>query len=533
MTKIPVKYEEQNIGSNPVRIPVRIIRNDSDRKRELFLQRYAVWNYWKKYILGIGIFSFALVFSSSTALATGNLVWHFDSAGTGYSFGNGSPTYTTYEANQMILSGSGAICSIVTSIQNTRTSTQQVNLKLYSGGTNPVNGTLMESSTVTVSSSYNGLVTFNFNYCYAFTPSSTWWATISNPLNNSDTNTLLWNGGNSGNYGWDYVGVEGWDGTPDNRSFYLQVYDYDPNSTSSYFGGPGYATGNENIDIRYPASSTSSIYPFDYFVYDIQGLNAEMKYNILFHTTMTASDKPDDPYLNNSWDDRESQIGITQTYGGKAIRFSGNTFAGINLFDDGYERSFTTTAKICRDLACSVVYDSSTINFKLDSDSNIYDNPYVQKAFPPENPISNSKTNEKLRSAIYPQIITKDWCGTDAGGFSTLGWAFCKLSEYMFKPSTSSVQFVLDNANTITNLYPIKYVFESINVAKASMENNYSAKNNLSLSLPLGSTTFNYTLLSSSTLTNIMPSSTKNQIFTVESYIFYLTTLGLIITAIL
>lgn len=103
--------------------------------------------------------------------------------------------------------------------------------------------------------------------------------------------------------------------------------------------------------------------------------------------------------------------------------------------------------------------------------------------------------------------------------YDAIAYGLCVSGQKLFVPSTVSLSWIKSSMDNGKNLFPFSIFFTLKDSLKTNLESGLTGSSELILPLPeVGSVTF----LSSSTLTNVVGSSTKNIIFNAEKSILWI-----------
>lgn len=471
MKKIPIQYVEENTSRSGIRIPIRIVRYARDSKRQLFLQRYAFWNYRKKIFLGLGIFCLTFVF--------GNNALAFEGSGINEDeIGYWCPPYTI----------------------TTRPS----------DGSNVYWSSTMQTCTYYGEGAPAGAGYGDFYKGTIGNATRIAGHALGDDVNFSSTQND------------DYTGFE--TGDP----FFIAIFEYDAACRTYFASGTGSCPTNYGIyEFIYREGSipTSTV---DYDCNMVVPYDGAIIGNLPFYSaSYTVNDTSTfwtpgiEIEYNNNNDTQDYENWGEHTWNSVGQQSNGEyTF----LVNQSYVNAWFTSLGID-------VPVSARAYIKIDG---------VKHYCPSSNPVSATMSNNSstwttstMPNSAGPITISRktvqqecqgaeDW--TDIGG--GIYYAACSTWNFLFTVEDVAFAPFQVASDKFKSLKPFSYFFTVKDKLSSRLDSaGASSTPTLALSLPLANSTFEYNILSSSTLSGVIGSEQKNNIFAVQEYIIYLFTL--------
>jgi len=389
---------------------------------------------------------------------------------------------------------------------------------------------------------------------------------------NSDTNTL-------NNFDYPVAATTG------TISYYIYPYggtdNYNPNISSTppqiYGSCPNFISSSSNWTSAYwdidtldlDSESSTQIIPTisilgldpsdtdglpipspDKIFVDVNDLNPLNQYYIFINANFVSSSEPTDSSSSLNF-----QIG--STISGESV-YVGFGVMMLDSQDGSYVtlnpppqtlRSWTLNAFLCEDAYCASILSTDSVSITSLS-PNSPGSPANSSTIP-NNPWSDEIVWEDIpyvakNGTVLPDKYVNDfasglnqsWCGANPEGWDDyMYWSLCKMGEVLIRPSTSTGAFFTTGLNRFKNVYPLKYLYDIQNIASTRLGAGARSLTDTTLSVDYsdmeGWNNATFTILSSSTLVNIVGQETKEDIFDVQGYIFWLVAAGIAIKQIL
>lgn len=299
-----------------------------------------------------------------------------------------------------------------------------------------------------------------------------------------------------------------------------------------WFGeGEGIATGNENVEFRFPTDGMETP-DFSSWVLSANGMNEDMTYwfNVsAYLATSTVSSSEN----GTTFTDISSFTGASSTNFWTVLKSESLT-PGMN---DGI-RYWIITAKLCGEAYCFIPLDTEEIVITTNFTSTIPDTPYTGLAGPFHNPDDYlySASGKKLTREQVTRFQEGKWCTDPEGWVDALGYAFCRVAEILLKPNEEDYSAIGNAFDNVKKIYPFKYGWDIIDNAKGNAiltDTTLSPTLTLDMRTAFANDTATVTLLSSSTLSNLVGSEQTSNIKTTERYVIWTLVIGLILKTLL
>lgn len=403
----------------------------------------------------------------------------------------GTTSYQDF-GTKYVPSTNQVVCGVGVALGNDNSDGLVWTAKLRSGGTNPVNGTLIDTIVLAVGDYPTGsspaITDSYFNSCHNLTAGQTYFFSYTNKGNNTP-----WKMGKrlSGTHSqqdstWTATNTGTWSQFSGDQELALRIIGFNGNLDS---GGNPAITGTAQL--VYPTDG-SSIADFDFWNVELHAVN-DGWVRVQYSQDLRPASWSDEAFV--SGDNSSTTINIRKTtdvFWSDILRTGGSFTATPQLYD--------------RDE--NLVYTGASINFSIVSGF-VHTTEFSTSTFG----YSSSSTAGGLVSGINCADL-----GADSGFWDGLACqikkSFYAIGEFMFKPSDTSMSFISEQYSSFKTVFPFNLYFSLVGGVRTSVSSSTFGTTASTLSLGVafpivGSTV---TPVSATTVSSSIPVFTSTQL---------------------